>query len=221
MPEKLVIVGAGGFGRETADVVAAINAAGERPRWDLLGVIDDGPSPENLSRLEARRIPYLGTTAVMLAREERPRYVVGIGSPQVRAMLAHRFDAQGFSAATLIDPGATIGSECFVGEGSVILTGARVTTNVRLGRHVHLNPNATVGHDSVLGDFVSMNPGSSVSGDCTIEGRVLVGVGAVVLNQLHVGAGALIGAASCVTKHVAPGVTVAGVPAREMTRPTA
>ena len=56
MPEPLVIVGAGGFGRETVDVVEAINAAQRHARWQLLGVADDSPSTENLARLGARGI---------------------------------------------------------------------------------------------------------------------------------------------------------------------
>ena len=45
MPERLVLAGSGGFGRETAELVRAINAAhaAERgtARWDLLGFLDD------------------------------------------------------------------------------------------------------------------------------------------------------------------------------------
>lgn len=214
MAEPLVIVGAGGFGRETADVVEAINAASNDPVWDLVGVVDDSPSEINVARLADRGISHLGGTDDLIAQAERPRYVVGIGSPRVRKLLADRLDAAGFSAATLVHPDASIGSQCSVGEGTVVLAGARVTTNVRLGRHVHLNPNVTVGHDTELHDFVSMNPASSMSGDCIVEEGALIGVGAVVLNQLRVGAGALVGGSACVVKDVDAGLTVKGVPAR-------
>lgn len=214
MGEPLVIIGAGGFGRETADVVEALNAGESAPVWDLVGTVDDSPSEANLERLAARGIAHLGGVAELLARPERPRYVVGIGSPSVREAIADRLDAAGFRAATLVHPAATVGSNCVIGEGSVVLAGARVTTNIRLGRHVHLNPNVTIGHDTVLEDFVSMNPASSVSGDCIIGPRALIGVAAVVLNQLTVGAGALVGGAACVVRNVPPNSVVKGVPAR-------
>lgn len=214
MAEDLVIVGAGGFGRETVDVVAAINASSSDPVWRLLGVVDDAPSPENLERLERRAISYLGTTDDLLSGDVQPRYLIGIGSPAVRRALADRFDAAGLMAATVIHPAATLGSDVSVGAGSVVCAGARVTTNIELGRHVHLNPNVTIGHDTTLRDFVSMNPASSVSGDCMVDDQVLIGVGAVVLNRITVGRAAVVGAAACVVRDVPPEVVVKGVPAR-------
>jgi sugar O-acyltransferase (sialic acid O-acetyltransferase NeuD family) len=212
--EQLVIIGAGGFGRETVDVVEAVNAAADAPVWDLLGVVDDAPSQANLDRLARRGVAFLGTSSHLTDAASRPRYVVGIGSPIARRALAIRMDAAGFRAATLIHPEASFGSCIHVGEGTVVLAGARLTTNISLGRHVHLNPNVTIGHDTIVEDFVSMNPSSSVSGDCVVETGALIGVGAVVLNQLTVGAGALVGAGACVVRDVEAGVTVKGVPAR-------
>ena len=214
MAEDLVIVGAGGFGRETADVVEAVNQTAGPSPWRLLGLVDDALTPANARRLEARGLSHLGTIEDLLASDLRPRYVVGIGSPGVRRRVADRLDAAGFSAAVVVHPHATVGSEVSIGEGTVICAGARVTTNIRLGRHVHLNPNVTVGHDTDIGDFVSLNPACSVSGECTVGPEVLVGVGAVVLNQITVGAGAVVGAAACVVRDVEQGATVKGVPAR-------
>lgn len=213
MAEPLLIVGAGGFGRETADVVEAINAAAGEAVWNLLGIVDDSPSERNLGLLVERKIPYLGTRRE-LAPARGSFYVVGIGSPGVRRDLARDMDTAGFVAATLIHPLASLGSRVRVGEGTVICSGARITTNIDLGRHVHVNPNCTIGHDTQLGDFVSLNPASSISGDCVVEEASLIGVGAVVLNQLRVGAGATVGGAACIVRDVPAGAVVKGVPAR-------
>lgn len=214
MAEPLVIVGAGGFGREVADVIEAVNASVAAPVWDLLGFVDDAPSTLNVERLTARALPFLGTTEALLAGAHRPSFVVGIGKPAVRRRVAERLESAGFRAATLVHPAATTGSQVILGEGTVICAGARLTTNIQIGRHGHVNPNCTIGHDTSLGDFVSLNPAASISGDCRIGDGTLVGVGAVVLNQLTVGADVVVGAAACVVRDMPDGVVVKGVPGR-------
>ena len=213
MAERIVVAGAGGFGRETLDVVEALIAAGEP--LQLLGVIDSGPRQIDLGRLAERGIAYLGSEEEWLptaAGDER--FVVAIGSPSVRAVVAQRLSNAGLQATTLIHPRAVVGSQARIGTGVVITSGVQVSTNVTIGDHVHLNPGSILGHDATLADFVSVNPGAIVSGNVVVEKGVLLGAGSVVLQGLTVGAGATVGAAACVTRDVVAGAVVKGVPAR-------
>jgi sugar O-acyltransferase (sialic acid O-acetyltransferase NeuD family) len=206
------MVGAGGFGREALDVIVAINALAST--FDVLGVLDDAPSEVNLKRLAARDIPFLGPVEGWLRHGEDATYIVGVGDPRARRRIVNLFDAHDRSAATLVHPSAAVGSMTTLSPGVVICSGAQVSTNVRLGRHVHVNPNATVGHDSVVGDFSSINPLAAIAGDCTIGSDVLFGTSSAILQGLSVGAGATIGAAACVVRDVGEGTTVKGVPAQ-------
>jgi sugar O-acyltransferase (sialic acid O-acetyltransferase NeuD family) len=212
----LVVAGAGGFGRETLDVVEAINATAPSPVWRLLGVVDDAITDLNRERLAARSVPFLGAIDDFLRDAGDSAYVVGIGSPDVRRRVAARFDRAGLTPATLVHPSATCGAVSVFGPGTVVCAGVTISTNVRLGRHVHVNPNATIGHDTEVDDYVSINPLAAISGDCVIESGVLIGVGAIVLNGLRVGQGATLGGAACAVRHVRPGTTVVGVPARPL-----
>jgi sugar O-acyltransferase (sialic acid O-acetyltransferase NeuD family) len=211
----LVIVGCSGHGREVMTIVRAVNLASpDGPLWDLLGFVDDSPSPVSLERLARTGVPLLGPSDLMRDLAGEVSYVIGVGSPRIRHLLAGKLDGFGLPAARLVHPDATVGPDTVLSDGVVLFAGARVTTNVVLGRHVHLNQNTTVGHDSVLEDFVSVNPLAAVSGDCRLKSGVLIGTNACVLQGLTVHADATVGAGACVVRDVPAQSVVVGVPAR-------
>lgn len=211
MPEPVVIVGCGGHGREIFGIIAAVNDGHGDP-WKVLGFLDDAPSEANLHALARLGAAWLGPNALLA--ELDAHFVIGIGDPRIRAAVAARLDPLGRPAATLVHPAATVGLGNQVADGVVMFAGARITTNVTLGRHVHLNQNATVGHDAVLADFVQVNPSAAVSGNCVLGREALIGTTASVLQGRSVGAGATVGAGACVVRDVEAGLVVKGVPAR-------
>ncbi|GAA1886152.1 NeuD/PglB/VioB family sugar acetyltransferase [Lapillicoccus jejuensis] len=212
----LVVVGAGGMGREVLEVVEAVeasrSAAGLPPAWRLLGVVDDAASAANAALLARRGVTLLGPTAVLDDLAPDVHVVLGVGSGAARASLARA--TAGRPAATLVHPSATVGVHVALGEGTVVCQGARVTTDAVLGRHVIVNSNAAVAHDCRLGDFVTVNPLAALSGGCTVGDGATIGAHAVVLQGLEVGSGATVGAQACVVRPVPVGAVVKGVPAR-------
>lgn len=214
MTEPLVVVGIGGLGREALDLVTAVNGAQEVPTFDLVGSVDDHPSATNLARLDALGTPYLGTVDEWIASGRRARFVVGIAHPVHRAAIDERMTRTGSVAVSLVHPSATLGAQVRLGEGSLVCSGARLTTNITLGRHAHVHVNATVGHDSSLDDFTSVYPAGAVSGSCHIGRGATVGAHATVLQGLVVGQGAFVGAGAVVTRDVDDRAVVKGAPAR-------
>jgi sugar O-acyltransferase (sialic acid O-acetyltransferase NeuD family) len=205
----LVIVGAGGFGREVLDVVEAMNAVGAD--IEFIGYVDDADTAVPL--LARRGAPYLGPVDELVGRVDAG-FVIGIGAGEVRRRLDAILTNAGRHPLILIHPMATVGGDCRIGGGCVLAAGARVTTNITLGRHTQLHVNSTIGHDSVLDDFVSVYPGATVSGSVHLGDGVTIGTGANVLPGVSIGAGAFVGAGAVVTTDVEPGVTVVGAPAR-------
>ena len=209
--ERVVVIGASGFGRECLDVLDAMVRAGSQIA--VIGVVDDGPSDFNLQRLAARNVAYVGAVREWMERGESDvRFVLGIGSPQTRRWIVEQLEVAGYQAFTAVHPSATFGANAVLADGVVVCAGAAISNNVRLGRHVHVNPNATIGHDADLRDFVSVNPAATISGGVVIGEVTLVGSGATVLQNLSVGERTTIGAGALVTKPVPPGVIVKGVP---------
>lgn len=210
-PIPLVIVGCGGFGREVQDVVEALNATAADPPFDLLGYVDDAPTPENLERIARRGARVVGDLPWLRSAPPEVQYVIGIGSPAVKARIDARLADR--PSPVLVHPRATVGGDVEFGPGTVVCAGAVLTTNLRIGRHVHVNLLCSVGHDGVIGDHVSINPLVAVSGDVRIGPRVMVGTHAAILQGKSIGEDAVVGGAAMVVRDVPAGVTVKGVPA--------
>jgi sugar O-acyltransferase (sialic acid O-acetyltransferase NeuD family) len=215
---SLVIVGAGGFGREAHDVWEATQTrrtAGELADVPFIGFLDD-VKPD--SRLVEPRGSWLGTVSALEGLPVDVRYLIAVGNGGVRRQIDEWARSIGRVAAEpLIHPDATVGHRgVLIGPGSVVCAGVRVTTDVRLGRHVHLNLNVTVGHDVAVGDYVTINPGAAISGNVTLGNEVTVGTGAAIIQGVTVGAESVIGAGAAVIRDVPPRVTAVGVPAKPL-----
>ena len=207
MKKNLVIYGAGGLGREVSALLKAL------PEWQLTGYYDDGKTKgENIGN-----VPVLGGMNELLSINEETQVIIAIGNPRIKEALAIRMKTNSFiHFPVLIHPAAILQDETTIelGEGTVITAGVIITTQVQIGKHVLINLNATIGHDVEIGDCTSIMPGASIAGEVRIGNSVMIGSGSNILNGLRVADQSIIGAGAVVTKDVAEGTTVVGVPAR-------
>ena len=205
-----MIVGAGGHGRELLDIVEAMRSS--TAAYQFVGFLDDGvPDQHVLARRNAVVVGGLDRLASLDVR-----YLIGIGSPETRRRIDTYASSLGRRPAQAIHPAATLGVDVRLGPGAVIAAGARVTTNVSFGRHVHLNVNTTVSHDCVVGDYVILNPGANVCGNAVLGDGVTIGTGATVIQGRKIGEGTVVGAGAVVVSDLPPGITAVGVPARPL-----
>ena len=112
--------------------------------------------------------------------------------------------------ASLAGGTLTIGHGTFINSGVSISACASVT----IGSGCQIGPRVLIMDNDfhVAGDLQSRPRSKPV----VLEDRVWVGAGTIILKGVRVGTGASIGAGSVVTRDVAPGAVVAGVPARRI-----
>ena len=210
MNHRLIIIGAGGFGREVFNWARDVSA--KNGEWQMGGFLDANPQALAGYRVD---VEILGSPD-SYQPQPNDRFVCAIGDPTTRLKVCRMLSDRGARFVTLIHPLAVVGSDCRIGPGSIICPLTVLTTNVTLGSFVILNTHCCVGHDAVLGDGCSVNPHGAVAGNAVLGVGVLMGMHSVVLQRVHVGDGAIIGAGSVVLRKVAPRTTVLGVPAKRL-----
>ena len=212
MASPLIIIGAGGFSREAAEVVHAINEVS--PTWDLLGFADDDAALEG-SDLGGVRV--LGGVETVLRQHPAARMVVGIGRPDnyfIRARIVRRLGLPAARYATIVHPTASVARSAAIGPGTVVLAGVVVTASAVIGAHVAVMPAAVITHDDVIADYATLASGVLLGGSVTIGEGAYIGAGALVRQELTVGSWSLIGMGSVVTRDVPPAELWFGSPAQ-------
>jgi len=207
----IVIIGAGGFGRECLQLLRELAASGA-PCPQVLGFVDAGRKGQKIHGL-----PVLGDDAWALETLSRDTgFVIATGRPALRRQLAHLYEAAGFSPYTLIHPSVQLAPSVQLGRGCILCAGCRLTVDIHLGSYNLLNLNCTVGHDVHTGDFVSLYPAVNLSGGARIGARSELGTAAVVLPGVSLGENCVLGAGAVATKDLPGNATYVGVPARPL-----
>ena len=216
MPTPLILIGAGGFARETIELVRAINR--EAPTWELVGLLDDNPE---LGGQELLGVPVLGLCSAV-AEYPEAAFAACVASPQDplrRLRLIARLGLPLERYATLVHPRATIAGSATLGPGSIVQANCVLTADIHIGWHVAMMPAVVLTHDDTVEDGVTFAAGVRVASGVTIEAGAYIGAGALLREHVSVGAGALVGMGSVVTKPIPAGETWYGSPARPGTLP--
>lgn len=206
---KIAIIGAGGFGREvrTQFLDDAYSRKGEAvPLVEMF--VDD-------EYVEASK-GWASPLSELIADIDSWRVLVAIGDPKARQTMVEKLPSSTkyhtfiHSSAKLLDNDMR---SIKIGRGSIVCAGAILTTNIRIGKHAHLNLGTTVGHDCVIGDFFTTAPGVRISGNAKIGNRVYFGTNACTKEKISICDDATIGLNAGVVKDITRSGTYVGTPA--------
>jgi sugar O-acyltransferase (sialic acid O-acetyltransferase NeuD family) len=211
---RVVLYGSRPDGHASVVLEMLAGAAG----MEVAGLVDDWP--ENAGR-KIGALAVIGGSADLprLAAEGVEGVLLGFGAAQGREAIVGAVDAAGLALPTLVHASAQIAASAKLADGVQVLAQASVGPNARVGRGGLINTGAIVEHDVSVGDYSVIDPGAVLTGRARIGESVEIGSGAVLIPDAEVGPGATVGAGAVVTRPVAAGQTVVGVPARPIERP--
>ena len=208
---RILIVGAGGFGRE---VLQWARDAWPDQASRISGFLSDDPN----------RLDGFSTDVgvVGAANDYRPgagEYVLlGIGVPYSRRRVAEHLYSRGARFLTLVHPRSIVSSSADLGEGSIVCPFAVISDSATLGRCVLVNYHASLGHDARADDFAVLSPYATLGGAARVEDEVFLGLHASVGPGKRVGVRTKISANSCVLSNTPADSIVFGVPGRIVSR---
>ena len=207
--EKIVIIGAGGFGREVKMLIDQINS--KEALYDFVGYYDDGFTTGTIINFDK----VLGSIDDLAKSKEQLSIVVAIGVPDIKRKIIEKLTGLNFSFPTIIHPSVIIGNELVtIGKGCIICAGTIITCNIEINDFVILNLMCTVGHNTQIHSYSSFMPSVNISGEVIIHEGVYVGTGAKIINQLEIGKQTIVGAGAVVSKSLPEKCTAVGIPAK-------
>ena len=207
--ERIVIIGAGGFGREVLQWLRDSCAGGKR--LEFVGFLDDAPR-EAWSKMGK---PIVGQVEAV-ADFQGVKFVVAVNAPVARQRLVERVNLPDERWADVVHPTATVGSGVRVGPGLVLCPYSGMSVDIQIGRHFQLNSRSGIGHDVVIGDFGTVGPNSNVLGNVRAGHRLNMGANAAILPGAMLGDDITVGAGATAMRRIPSGTVVYGSPGRRL-----
>jgi sugar O-acyltransferase (sialic acid O-acetyltransferase NeuD family) len=208
----MVIIGAGGMGREALFLLQNINTKSKQ--YTILGFIDNDI---DLQGKTVNGFPILGNDSWLDNYQDEINVVAAIGSPFARKKTIEKFDKNSNITFPNIIANDVTYSDCvYMGRGNIIGFSSVLMVNITIGNFVIVNPSCIIQHDVSIGDFVSLYGSVHIAGNVSIGECAEIGVGAKVIQGKSIGDNAIIGAGAVVVRDIPANCTAVGVPAKSI-----
>lgn len=158
-------------------------------------------------------IVSLGGIPVVLSKEftKLDNLIISIGDNLTRKKISKKNKA---NYIKLIHPKTTISPFATIENGTVVMAGAIINSDCKIGLHCIINTRALIEHDCTIGNFAHISPKAALAGNVSVGEGTHIGMGALVIPGIKIGKWATIGAGTVIIKDVPDYAVVVGNPGR-------
>ena len=168
--KKLLILGAGGYGRTVADLARQLNV------YDKIGFLDDRKTGAEI----------LGTCdEYAMFCDENTEVYPAFGNNEIRKKWLEKLIWEDIPIPTLVHPTAYISPSSVLGIGTVVLPKAVVNTGCVTEAGCILNIGVLIDHDCILEEYAHLCPGVIVKAENRIPSGIKLEAGSIILNGTY------------------------------------
>lgn len=141
--------------------------------------------------------------------------IISIGNNRTRKEVVEKLNNIGiYEFDSAIYPSNLISKRAIINEGSVVMQGVIIQSEVTIGKHCIINSGSSIDHDCVIGDYVHISPHATLCGSVEVGEGSWIGAEAVVVQGIKIGKWCTIGAGSVVIKDIPDGAVAYGNPCK-------
>lgn len=206
---NIVIVGAGGLGKEVLWAIEDINNHGSTPAWNVLGFVDDSKEGNIIGR-------YNVISTINQFNLNDIDVVIAIADSDIRYSVFNKIQRKRVHFPNIISPSCKVSKYAKIGIGNIFLMNSIISVDVEVGDFNIVDFKSYVGHDAKLENFVTLFPSCNISGFVSLNNQSMIGVGCSILQNVNIGKRAFIGANSLVTRNIKDNMIAFGAPCNEI-----
>ena len=197
---NIILVGGGGHARACADIINI-----SKINFNIIGYVD----PQENKLMSAFK--YLGSDDVLVDYVQNCSFLITIGqikSYSKRKELSAHLDKIKANQISIYSENSYVSSNATISSGTIIMHGAIIQTNVKIGKNCIINDRALIEHDSVIGDNCHISTGAIINGNCKIGNGVFIGSSAVIRNGINIADDCVIGMGAIIKQDILENNTI-------------
>jgi len=208
--KNLIIIGAGGCGREVLQWAEDVNEV--ELTWNIKGFLDD-----DKQALDGKKCRYevIGTVDDYEICQD-DLFICAIGNPVVREKVVNKMLLKGAQFTSVIHPTSVIADNAEIGGGAILYPYSIISDNAALEPFCIVNMHSCVAHDARLGKYCTISAFCDITGNTKLGDYVFMGSGVKLVPSVKIGDNAFICAGSIVMTNVREGRKVMGNPAKKI-----